>query len=254
MAKKYVSLSKLSTFLDNLKNTFAAIGHKHTLSDVSDYKVDTELSSTSTSPVQNKVINAEFDAISDAMGALELAVDGKSDKEHNHEIGDVTNLQTTLDEISARANEGDLFVINVTYSATDGGHIADKTFEEILEAYNNGKTCIAVLNNNILHLVYCRSNVIQFRYTFAENAGVTSYVLTINSTGVNYANVSFNQIQVTQLSKNNTLTTTDKTLVGAINELDSELGSHNHDDTYYTEAEIDAMEFITIDDIDAICV
>lgn len=34
--KKYVSLSKLSTFLDNLKNTFASLSHSHTLSDITD--------------------------------------------------------------------------------------------------------------------------------------------------------------------------------------------------------------------------
>ena len=83
--KKYISLSKLSTFLDNLKTTFASIIHKHTLSDITDYKVDSDLSSTSTNPVQNKVINAEFDAVSEAMGALETAIDGKSDISHNHD-------------------------------------------------------------------------------------------------------------------------------------------------------------------------
>lgn len=29
--------------------------------------------------------------------------------------------------------------------------------------------------------------------------------------------------------------------------------SHNHNDVYYTEDEIDEMEFITINDIDTIC-
>ena len=78
MAKKYVSLSKLSVFLDNLKNTFAALGHKHSMSDISDYKVDSTLSSTSTNPVQNKVIDAELDAISDAFTVLEAEVDKKA--------------------------------------------------------------------------------------------------------------------------------------------------------------------------------
>ena len=74
--KKYVSLSKLSTFLDNLYNKFASLGHKHTLNDITNYTVDEELSSTSTNPVQNKVIDAEFEAISTAMNALESAIDG----------------------------------------------------------------------------------------------------------------------------------------------------------------------------------
>lgn len=75
MAKKYVSLSKLSIFLDNLKKEFAKITHTHTISDISDYTVDNALSSTSTNPVQNKILDAEFDAIADAMGALETAID-----------------------------------------------------------------------------------------------------------------------------------------------------------------------------------
>lgn len=75
MEKKYLSLSKLSLFLDNLKNTFAPLSHKHTLDDVTNYKIDTQLSSTSTNPVQNKVVDAEFEAVSAAMNALEAAID-----------------------------------------------------------------------------------------------------------------------------------------------------------------------------------
>lgn len=45
--------------------------------------VDSSLSSTSTNPVQNKVINS--------------ALNGKANSSHNHNISDVTNLQTTLD-------------------------------------------------------------------------------------------------------------------------------------------------------------
>lgn len=83
--KKYVSLSKLSTFLDNLYNKFASTGHKHTLDDITNYVVDSQMSSTSTNPVQNKVLDAEFEAISAAMNALEDAIDGKSESAHNHD-------------------------------------------------------------------------------------------------------------------------------------------------------------------------
>lgn len=82
--KKYVSLSKLSTFLDNLYTKFASITHKHALSDITDYVVDSKLSPNSNNPVQNKVLDAEFEAISDAMNALEISIDGKSDIDHTH--------------------------------------------------------------------------------------------------------------------------------------------------------------------------
>ena len=83
--KKYVSLSKLQTFLENLNNRFAALSHGHKLSDISDYKVDTVLSSTSANPVANSAVDAEFEAVATAMNALDLAIDGKADASHNHD-------------------------------------------------------------------------------------------------------------------------------------------------------------------------
>ena len=84
-SRKYVSLTRLSDFLDNIKEKYSQIGHKHTISDLTDYKIDTELSSTSTNPVQNKVLDAEFEAISTAMNALDSAIDGKADSSHLHD-------------------------------------------------------------------------------------------------------------------------------------------------------------------------
>lgn len=116
MAKKYVSLSKLSTFLDNLKNTFAALSHKHTMSDITDYTgvaVDSELSNTSTNPVQNKVIDAEFDAMADAMGALELAIDGKADAAHTHD-----DRYYTETEVNNKLSEINTSITNITSGST----------------------------------------------------------------------------------------------------------------------------------------
>lgn len=52
----------LNNFLENLKKTFSKIGHTHTISDITDYSVDASLSSTSTKPVQNKVVKSALDA------------------------------------------------------------------------------------------------------------------------------------------------------------------------------------------------
>jgi hypothetical protein len=57
MAKNYLDLPGVSRLLENLRNTFATLVHKHTLSDIEDYTVDSELSTTSANPVQNKVVN-----------------------------------------------------------------------------------------------------------------------------------------------------------------------------------------------------
>lgn len=85
MSKKYASLSTLQVFLDNLKTIFSDINHKHAVSDLEDYVVDNELSATSTNPVQNKVIDAEFEAMANAMNALDAAIDGKADSGHTHD-------------------------------------------------------------------------------------------------------------------------------------------------------------------------
>ena len=113
MAKKYVSLSKLSTFLDNLKTTFASFSHQHTISDITDYTsitVDDALSDTSVNPVQNQVINAEFDAISEAYTVLEAAIDDKLN------ISDYI-VDTALSDASDNPVQNN--VLNAKFSATD---------------------------------------------------------------------------------------------------------------------------------------
>lgn len=77
--KKYVSLTRLSNFLDNIKAKYSQIGHKHIISDLTDYVVDSELSSESTNPVQNRVVDAEFDSVATAMAALEDAIDSNAE-------------------------------------------------------------------------------------------------------------------------------------------------------------------------------
>lgn len=57
MANKFLDLSGLSSFLDNLKETFSQLGHKHTVSDLEDYQVDSTLSSESENPIQSKAVN-----------------------------------------------------------------------------------------------------------------------------------------------------------------------------------------------------
>lgn len=84
-SKKYASLTTLQTFLDNLRSTFASLTHKHKISDLTDYTVDTTLSSTSSNPIANKTVDAEFEAIATSMNALDLAIDGKANASHSHD-------------------------------------------------------------------------------------------------------------------------------------------------------------------------
>lgn len=76
--KKYLSLERLQEYDTLIK---AEINEKVNANKMI---VDDTLSSTSINPVQNKIIDAEFEAISTAMNALESAIDGKSDANHDH--------------------------------------------------------------------------------------------------------------------------------------------------------------------------
>ena len=98
--KKYVSLSKLSDFLENLKAVFAYKTHTHSMSDISDYTVDSELSSTSTNPVQNKVIDAEFEAISQALNVYDLALNDKANVSDVEELSALVGDTSVAEQIS----------------------------------------------------------------------------------------------------------------------------------------------------------
>ena len=55
----------LGRVIDYIKTKFASLSHSHKLSEITDYSIDSVMSSTSTNPVQNSVLKMEFDAIDD---------------------------------------------------------------------------------------------------------------------------------------------------------------------------------------------
>lgn len=66
MAKnKFLDLSGVSYFLNKCKALFAPISHSHNLDEITDYIVDTELSSTSTNPVENKAVQSAIQILED---------------------------------------------------------------------------------------------------------------------------------------------------------------------------------------------
>ncbi len=92
--KKYMSLDKMQKYDALIKEEIdERINANKTI-------VDSALSSTSANPVQNKVLDAEFEAISKAMNVYDAALDEKANITHTHEISDVNNLQSLLDEIN----------------------------------------------------------------------------------------------------------------------------------------------------------
>lgn len=93
--------------------------------------VDTSLSSTSTNPVQNKVVQSA--------------------------IQNLENVKANVDELPKA------FYVTLTES-TDNNYSADKTFTEIIEAYKNGKSVFCIYNDiNIpLSIVYEDDGMIGF--------------------------------------------------------------------------------------------
>ncbi len=175
--KNYVSLSKLTVFLNNLKNTFALKNHSH--------PVDSALSDTSTNPVQNKVIDAEFDAIAEGMNALELAIDGKAKSDHNHDgryyteseidskftavntsIGNITSGSTTVSKAETAAEATHAVSSDTATTATsatkatqDGnGKVISSTYEtktdataKLTEAKSYADTAATKVKNDLLN-------------------------------------------------------------------------------------------------------
>lgn len=182
------------------------------------------------------------------------------------------------------------FVVTITYDEATDSYSADKTYNEINEAYLEGKSVIATCYGQTYY--HCSDDLDGYVYfynlaEFGEGRYLSKFEINFKG-GCRYIDLG------TVLVENSTdLTTTDKTIVGAINELDAELADissgnvtvskadsattadsatkaeqdgngnviadtyalvgHNHDELYYTQTQINEMEFITTDDIDEIC-
>lgn len=115
---KYAGLEALGQFLTNLHGVFAPKNHSHT--------VDSAMSSTSTNPVQNKVIDAEFDAVSTAMGILEAEIDKKSDAGHNH-----NTAYDTKGAASSALSEAKEYVDTVASGKASTEHNHDDDYDAI---------------------------------------------------------------------------------------------------------------------------
>lgn len=171
--------------------------------------------------------------IADLNASIDSLDTGKADTEHTHEIADVTNLQAVLDEIDANIDTllANKQIINISdqvvnnsfnFSEADGGLYWVDSNAYVIIANNGAEAGLFLVNKltNTIAQVFCPIS----GHMYLVNNGIGSLLFKRLNTKDTYSD----------------LTTTDKTVLGAINELDSELASHNHDDIYYTEAEVDA--------------
>ena len=181
--RKYVSLSKLQTFLENLTNKFASLTHTHKLSDITDYKVDSELSSTSNNPVQNKVLNEEFEAISEAMTIMEDAVDSKlnaSDYKIDNgfsitSINPISNYAITarFEDLNREMPRDYVFVV-------DGDGVVDADLIKAQNTIDNGGFIYCSYDGLMLPLVAFDENVAVFTITVTEERMVSAFTVVID--------------------------------------------------------------------------
>lgn len=142
----------------------------------------------------------------------------------------------SLRELNEKVSESSsVITVNIT-GDDENGYSADKTFEEVLDAYEDNKVIMCKLNNLYYHLNEYFSQVVgtmtissfMFYCDDISAEGVTNNVISIgkNSSfeGTN-VDIMTSSFTFADIINNNipTLTTTDKTIIGAINELDTDI-------------------------------
>ena len=125
----------------------------------------------------------------------------------------------TLLSDTETVDEESLFIVNITQNE-DKSWSSDKTFEEIKTAHESGKVCVAKKGMYICIMNFYSDTAINFGGLIGTN--LSSY--SVRSNGVVTATTTPYQSKI-DTSK---LETTNKTIVSAINELNSELDSHKH--------------------------
>lgn len=244
--KKYASLSTLQTFLDNLKTTFSNLSHKHTISDLTDYVVDSELNQNSTNPVQNKVLNAEFDEIAVSMRALETALDGKAPASHDHNslYYTQTQIDTKLQSKSdSTHNHNDLYDTKSAVNTKIDTHNASTT------AHNDIRLLISGLTTRLNTLADSDDT------TLDQLSEIVNYIKNNKSL---IDGITTNKVNVADIINNLTTNVTNKPLSAAqgvaiqklINDLQAELDSHKHtvseiSDLTVTATELNYMDGVT---------
>lgn len=191
--KKYVSLAKIRIFFTNLKNTFAAIKHTHTISDLTDYVVDYDLDASSNNPVTNKAISQYLNTIeAEIKNRLTEAItydDEISETSTNAVQNKVlyeafTNVATDLYELVER----DIPIFEITRDSDSSTYsLVDVTFDELDSYASQNKMVILrygnrmfpftrrLESNDVVHLYYYQPYATAFYYFVLKSDGSISY-------------------------------------------------------------------------------
>lgn len=170
---KILDFLGLTELVELCKETFASITHKHTLNDITDYTVDSTFSSTSTNPIQNKVVNNALVTIAEDMDKIDADIN-----KINDEKADKTELPTKVSQLendsNYATNEDVTTALNTSQSdwsqsdESSADYIKNRThYEEIVETGEATEVYNGSVTNRIM------LNVITYDFGFGEMLYVT---------------------------------------------------------------------------------
>lgn len=264
--KKYVGSEALIRLVAQLKAGFASLTHKHSISDITDYTVDSSLSSTSTNPVQNKVVNS---AISSNLSSAKSYTDSEVAKvtggtvvvkEAEHaDTADSATTATTATNANHATTADSATTAGSATSATSAikdskGNVIADTYQTIANATSQHNALQSAIDGkaNASHSHSAATTSAAGFMSAADKekldgiaAGANNYTYTLPSAGSSLGGVksggdvtiSSGVITVNDDSHNHVISNVD----GLQSALDAKAdASHSHNDLYYTEDEIDA--------------
>lgn len=144
--KKYISLSKLSSFLNNLKDVFSPISHTHAQSDIAGLVIDDIVGDTS-NLVKNSAINTAINTVKHELNTDIQNVKDYTDTEIASLVDSAPETLDTLGELATALQENE-DVVDVLNSA-----IATKADIDYVE------TLYKTLNSNTVLGFYCIEDV-----------------------------------------------------------------------------------------------
>ena len=179
------------------------------------------------------------DKINTDIAELREALANAGDKEHTHEIADVTGLQTELDSKVpiTRTINGKSLAENITLSASDVGADASGSASSALAEAKQYTDTVASGKANTDH-----SHDDKY---YTENEIDTKLASKSDTTH------KHDSLYDASGSANSALSEAKSYADGLFSK--SASSSHDHNTLYYTKEEINNMELITVGDIDTIC-
>lgn len=191
--------------------------------------VDSNLSSTSTNPVQNKVINS--------------ALSGKANSSHSHSITDVTNLQSSLDSkagTSIATTSANGLMSSSDKTKLDG--IATGATKVTVDTSLSGSSTNPVQNKVVNNALNGKANS-SHNHSISNITNLQSTLDNKSATGHTHDDRYYTETEMDSKldgKANSSHTHSISNITNLQSALDEKAHLvHNHDNLYYTEAEID---------------